>query len=123
MIYDCFPFYNELDVLELRLHQHAPFVDKFVIVEATQTFQGKPKRMFFEENKQRYAAFLDRIIHVQFEFPKVFDKSYLRINEIWARDFYQRDQISRGLGEAQPDDLIIVSDVDEMLLKTYFCAP
>lgn len=47
MIYDCIPFFNELDILKLRMHIMAPYVDKFVIEESTVTFSGEPKPMVF----------------------------------------------------------------------------
>jgi len=64
MIYDCFSFFNELDLLEIRLHELDPVVDKFVLVEASKTFQGKDKPLFYDENKERYKEFSEKIIHV-----------------------------------------------------------
>jgi beta-1,4-mannosyl-glycoprotein beta-1,4-N-acetylglucosaminyltransferase len=118
MIYDCFTFYNELDLLEVRLHELCDVVDRFVLVEATQTFQGNPKPLYFEEHKDAFSRYADKITHIIVEFP---DERALRSqlstrpsNMTWAREHYQRDQISRGL-KALPDDLIIVSDVDEII--------
>ena len=54
MIYDCIPFFNELDILKLRLHILDPIVDKFVIEEATATFSGEPKELCFEKNKAMF---------------------------------------------------------------------
>ena len=54
MIYDCFTFFNELDLLEIRLNELDLVVDKFVLVEANFTHQGKEKRLLFEENKNRF---------------------------------------------------------------------
>ena len=64
MIYDCFMFFNELDILDIRLNMLNPFVDKFVIVESTITHSGKPKRLFYNENKERYKKFNDKIIYI-----------------------------------------------------------
>ena len=64
MIFDCFSFFNELDILEIRLNVLAPVVDKFVLVEAVRRHSGEPKELYFEKNKQRFAPFLDKIIHV-----------------------------------------------------------
>ena len=52
MIYDCFPFFNELDLLEIRLNILDPIVDKFVLVESTQTFNRQPKPLYYQENKR-----------------------------------------------------------------------
>ena len=57
MIYDCFTFFNELDLLEIRLHTLKDVVDKFVIAEATRTYTGKPKNLFFAENRMRFSEF------------------------------------------------------------------
>ena len=64
MIYDCFIFFNELELLELRLNELAGVVDKFVLVEATRTFTNEPKPLFFQENRARFREFDSRIIHV-----------------------------------------------------------
>ena len=64
MIFDCFSFFNELDILEIRLNVLASVVDKFVLVEAVRRHSGEPKELFFEKNKQRFSPFLDKIIHV-----------------------------------------------------------
>ena len=107
MIFDTFIFFNELDLLELRFNILNDIVDYFVLVEAKQTFQGNPKPLFYEENKDRFAAFQAKIIHV------VVDEH----PEDWApfdREHYQRDAIMRGLEGCRHDDLIMLSDVDEI---------
>lgn len=107
MIYDCFPFFNELDVLEIRLNVLKDVVDKFVLVEAGETHTGKPKPFYFEENKARFAAFADRIIHIKIEkFPAGHDA--------WWNENYQRNELMRGLVDAKDDDDILISDLDEI---------
>jgi beta-1,4-mannosyl-glycoprotein beta-1,4-N-acetylglucosaminyltransferase len=54
MLIDAFTFYNELDLLELRFTVLDQYVDRFVLVESELTHAGGPKKLFFEENKQRY---------------------------------------------------------------------
>ena len=61
MVYDCIPFFNELDILNLRLHIMDPLVDKFIIEEATVTFSGEPKELCFEKNKELFREFLPKI--------------------------------------------------------------
>jgi beta-1,4-mannosyl-glycoprotein beta-1,4-N-acetylglucosaminyltransferase len=109
-IYDCFTFFNELDVLEIRLNELYDVVDKFILVEANLTHSGKPKPMYFKENEARYSKFLDKIIYIRVDFPTDGDKSP------WFREGYQRDMIARGLEQVSPkdDDIIIVSDSDEI---------
>jgi len=113
MIYDCFPFFNELDLLELRLKELSPVVDKFVLVEATRTFQKKEKPLFFEENKERFSPYLDKITHIVVDkFPGFFYK--FRVPKAWDYDNFQKDQVYRGLTDCKPDDVIIFSDLDEI---------
>lgn len=114
MIYDCFSFFNELDLLEIRLNVLKDVVDRFVLVEAGETHTGKPKPLYYEENKARFAAFADRIIHVVADdfsaaegLPTVREKA-------WAVENIQRNAIAKGLVGAKPDDTIIISDLDEI---------
>jgi len=108
MIYDCFTFYNELDLLHVRLHELYDVVDRFVLVEANQTFQGNPKRLYFQEEKKAFAQYADKIVHVVVDFPASDLTAQLSTparNGNWARQYYQRDQIARGLTQALPDDV------------------
>ena len=59
-LFDCFTFYDELDLLELRLEVTAPYVDEFVVVEAEKTFSGVVKPLHFELNKARFARWRTR---------------------------------------------------------------
>lgn len=106
-VYDCFPFYNELDLLEVRLEELYDHVDHFVLVEASTTFTDIPKPYYFEENKSRYAKWLDKIIHI-----KVDDMPHSK--EAWDNDIWQRNSINRGIVNADDNDIIIVSDLDEI---------
>ena len=63
-LFDCFCFFREFDVLEIRLKELAGLVDRFVVVESAWDFSGNPKPLHFEENKERFAPFLDRIAHI-----------------------------------------------------------
>jgi hypothetical protein len=107
-IYDCFTFFNELDLLELRLEELYDHVDHFVLVEASTTFTSIPKPFYFEENKNRYSKYLDKIIHV-----KVEDMPH--DPDAWVNDRFQRNSINRGLDNADDNDIIIVSDLDELV--------
>lgn len=57
MIVDCFPFFNELDLLEIRLNELKDVVDEFVLAESPYTFTGKEKPLYFSENRKRFAGF------------------------------------------------------------------
>lgn len=107
MIYDCFIFYNELELLELRLHELARVVDKFVLVEATRTFTNRPKPLYFQENQSRFNEFREKIISIAVEDSP-------DISDAWAVEHFQRNCIARGLSHCRPDDWILVSDVDEI---------
>lgn len=107
-LFDCFVFFNELDILEIRLHTLDPFVEKFVLVESTRTFTGQPKDLVYEQNKDRFADFADKIVHV------VVDDMPEQAESAYVREALQRSAIGRGLADAGPDDLIMVSDVDEI---------
>ena len=90
MIYDCFTFFNELDLLELRLNVLDSIVDKFVIVEATKT-----------QNNQ------DKIIHL------VLDEYPSNLTQ-WTIENLQRNKIKDGLINCKDDDIIMISDCDEI---------
>lgn len=108
MIYDCFSFFNELDLLEIRLNVLKDVVDKFVLVEAGETHTGKPKPLYFKENEARFAEFKDRIIYVGIaKFPDLCKTS-------WGRENYQRNAIAEGLKDAKDEDIILISDLDEI---------
>ena len=113
MVYDCFAFFNELDLLEIRLNELNDVVDKFVLVEATRTFQKDHKPLYFEENKERFKPFLDKIIHVVVDkYPNFWTK--FRVPTPWDYDNGQKEFILEGLKDCKPDDVIIVSDLDEI---------
>ena len=106
MIFDCFPFFNELDLLEIRMHELDAVVDYFVIAESEKTHQGNAKPLYFKENRERFKAFEDKIIY-----------GNVLINEAdpWGREREQRDLIfSLIKNKAKPEDVVILSDMDEI---------
>ncbi len=111
MVIDAFLFRNELDMLELRLHELSEVVDWFILVEAGMTYSGRPKELVFPAHRHdpRFAPFLDRLVHV------VVDD--LPGDYTWTRAWYQRNQMRRGLEcieNLSDDDLLLVSDLDEI---------
>ena len=106
MVYDCFQFFNELDILKIRLNVLHSVVDKFVISEATTTFSGIPKPLYFEENREMFREFEDKIIHVVVEDTPE--------GNTHVRDTFQKNAVGRGLKNCKPDDIIIFSDLDEI---------
>jgi len=107
MTYDCFIFWKELDLLDLRLHELADVVDYFVLAEATHTFSGQPKPLHFAEHRERFAAFEEKIIHVVVD-------DLLSQPDPWTREYHQRNSLLRPLLHCEPDDVIIISDADEI---------
>ena len=105
--YDCFMFFNELDLLEIRFNILSETVDKFVLVEASRTFSNKEKPFYFEQNKKRYERFLEKIIHIKID-------KYPEIKDAWEMETYQRNLIAIGILQCSPDDVIIISDLDEI---------
>jgi beta-1,4-mannosyl-glycoprotein beta-1,4-N-acetylglucosaminyltransferase len=101
-------FYNEVDLLEIRLNELNDVVDYFVIVEGERTHQNKPKEMLFQKNIHKYEKFLPKIIHV------IVDADKFRPNDPMYNDVMQRNHITYGLENATDDDLIIISDLDEI---------
>ena len=114
MIFDCFSFFNELDILAIRLNVLAPVVDKFVLVEAVRRHSGEPKELCFEKNKQRFALFLDKIIHVVVDDEPELPSECPKLIAAWAYENHQRNAIVRGLEGVRDDDVVIISDLDEI---------
>lgn len=109
MIYDCFTFFDEMMLLEVRLKELNPVIDKFVLVEATHTHSGQSKPLYYDEAKDNeiFGPYKDKIIHIIYDLPMVPDR--------FANDRNQRNYIRMGLKDAQPDDIIIVTDLDEIV--------
>jgi len=112
-IYDCFTFYNEFDLLELRLQEHWDSVDKFIIAEANKTHAGRPKEFLLEQNWDRYKDYADKIVHIKEDDMPTHDNA-------WVLENFQRNALARGLQEAQGDDLVVISDVDEIIRAESF---
>jgi beta-1,4-mannosyl-glycoprotein beta-1,4-N-acetylglucosaminyltransferase len=104
-IYDCFSYWDEDLLLDLRLHTLNKFVDYFVIVEGNKTWQNNFKKLQFDINK--FKEFKDKIIYIPVEDMPNGKNPYLREN-------FQRNCITRGLKNADKNDLIIISDLDEI---------
>ena len=122
-IYDCFMYFDEDLLLDIRLHSLEKFVKKFVITEANYTHNGSKKKLNFDINK--FKKFKDKITYIVvdeqpkniFEIHK--DDSREKIGEKlilngMARDYFQRESLSRGLTQTSNDDLILISDLDEI---------
>ena len=122
-IYDCFMYYDEDLLLDLRLNTLNKYVKKFVISEATYTHNGDEKKLRFNINN--FQKFKDKINYI------VVDEKPPNIQELkngehedkrgeklilngMARDYYQREKLNDGIKNADNNDLILVSDLDEI---------
>jgi len=112
MVVDCFCFFNEIDLLFVRLRELYPYVDKFVLVEAQVTQSLVEKPFYFEENKAKFTEFLDKIVHIKI--PK--NECVNNNNGLWEMENFQRNCINIGLKslELSDDDIILISDLDEI---------
>ena len=132
-IFDVFPFFNELDLLEIRLNLLDPYVDYFVISESTKTFQGAEKELYYLNNKDKFEKFNHKIIHnivedISDDELDTYGVKYNTRVKAQQRDTYQKDNIKNILLEVcNNDDIIIWSDLDEVPnpeaigdIRTYF---
>ena len=122
-IYDCFMFYDEDLILDLRLNILNEYIDYFVIVESKFFHNGKERKLRFDIEK--YTKFRDKIIYIiQDNQPSGIQEilksddegtiSAKEINNALLRENSQRNLISQGLKMAAENDLILISDVDEI---------
>ncbi|MBF0160509.1 MAG: tetratricopeptide repeat protein [Magnetococcales bacterium] len=118
-IYDCFTFFDEFDMLDIRLHHLWDYVDRFVLVEADHTHRGQPKEFIFDKNKERFSWASSKIIHVKANLS-VAGRNFSRSSALnerddnWKTEHDQRNAIMEGLRSARDDDLILISDLDEI---------
>lgn len=100
---DAFLFFNEFDLLEVRLNALAPYVRKFVIAEATQTFTGKPKPLNFLTQKDRYKEF-----NIEYNIIPPSNKTGDEFEN------HSRKYLLDHLGDGDPEEIILLSDLDEI---------
>ena len=104
-IFDCFSYWDEDLLLDLRLHLLNNIVDYFVIVESNKTWQNNYKELKFNINK--FKKFKNKIL-------------YIPVTDMpdgpnpWEREHFQRNCIIRGLKNSKDDYFIIISDADEI---------
>ena len=122
-IFDCFMYFDEDIVLDVRLNFLDKYVDKFVIVESEYNHKGEKRKPQFDINK--FSKFKDKIIYIlKKDVPegiekiddtddnnKIYRKS---IFNSWKRENLQRNNIIDGLVNADPNDWILISDLDEI---------
>ena len=122
-IYDCFMYFDEEVVLDVRLNTLNKFVDYFVIVESKFTHKGDPRELRFSHKK--FEKFKNKIIYLIYDKePKEievvvnedteYEKATKYILNALYRENGQRNYIKNGLANAKQNDFILISDVDEI---------
>jgi beta-1,4-mannosyl-glycoprotein beta-1,4-N-acetylglucosaminyltransferase len=109
-----FMFRNELDILDCLLYEHYDRVHRFVLAEAAFNHQGRPKPLVYQENRERYAQYADKIIHVVVPLaPRAPDG---QPDDPWVRERAQRDACLPAMLDAgaRDDDIVVNVDVDEI---------
>jgi len=119
-IFDCFTIFNEKEFLEIRLEYLKDLVDYFIIIEGSKTFSGKEKKQFFSFDLIEDQELKNKIRYYYIDFN---EDAYInepvwisddKAKDCWQREEFQRDSIIKGLFDANPDDLIIITDIDEI---------
>ncbi len=110
-IYDCFQYFNEDHIVDLRLNILNKFVDYFVISESTRTHQGKEKKINFDI--KNFTKFKNKIIFITADYKKNIDFSNHTGGESPIEQ-HQRNSLIEGIEKASSEDLIILSDSDEI---------
>jgi beta-1,4-mannosyl-glycoprotein beta-1,4-N-acetylglucosaminyltransferase len=118
-VFDCFTFFNECELLEIRLRYLWDVVDFFVLVEADRTHSGKLKKLFYQEKKDYFSWACDKLVHITSSLdPLKPDCSASHDNnpdhDAWLLENAQRNTITQGIKQAHDDDLILISDADEI---------
>lgn len=118
-VYDCFTFFNEIDLLKIRLEFLEEVVDYFVIVESNITFSGNDKEYNLENNWDDFKKWHNKMLYIKiqqskedFSFQTV--NSYTPTNGSWKVEYQQRNAIQYIAEEVEDDDIVLIGDVDEI---------
>lgn len=136
-VFDSFIFFNELELLEMRLNILNDVVDYFVLTESPFTVSGNEKPLYYQENKDKFSKFNDKIIHnvtetIPNDFSHMLEKTkfhvayndkdpygtrFIDIPIRFQRAIYNRNASAFGIEKAgiTDDDLVITSDADEII--------
>jgi len=109
-VYDCFMFFDEIEMLKIRLNELYDYVDFFVICESECSFQGEKKDLVLKDKiNNEFSKFADKIRYLPLYFNNI-----PKTEDPWVREEFQRNNLICGLGDSVDDDIIILSDVDEI---------
>ena len=124
-IVDCFLFYNELDLLKFKLKELNEVIDYFVIIESKFTFVGNEKELYYENNKELFTEYADKIVHVIHDHNATkiaSEKGEERSDGLpfaWSNEKEQRFYGTKGISQLDldDDDIVMLSDLDEIADK------
>jgi beta-1,4-mannosyl-glycoprotein beta-1,4-N-acetylglucosaminyltransferase len=109
MLFDCFLYFDEKELLELRINILKDIVDGFIITDGNRTFKGDPKPFTCVETLKELGISDENIQVLHVELP-----SKEEIANPWAREYAQRDALGVGMRMCPPDSVFFFSDVDEI---------
>ncbi len=127
-VIDYFPYFNEEELLELRIRTLEDKVDQFIISEANTTFTGNPREYVLDETIKKLGLPREKIRIIKVDMPKnpheyleEIDLAYSTYGwqdgrvAFWIRERLQRDALNSVLGDYEDDDVFIISDCDEII--------
>jgi beta-1,4-mannosyl-glycoprotein beta-1,4-N-acetylglucosaminyltransferase len=136
-VFDSFIFFNELELLEMRLNILNDVVDYFVLTESPFTVSGNEKPLYYQENKDKFSKWNDKIIHhvtekIPEDFSHMLEKSkyhvaykdldpygtpMIQLPIRFQRALFNRNNSAFGIEKAgaSDEDLVITSDADEII--------
>jgi beta-1,4-mannosyl-glycoprotein beta-1,4-N-acetylglucosaminyltransferase len=134
MIFDFCSFLNENDLYEIRLKQYWDFVDKFIVVEVSETHTGLPKPLNFDH--ERFKPYAEKLVYVTFssfqeeinKHPELLDdvavmeRGNAQAKDDWTRAYFQDNYLVKILNDlgAKDDDIVLMSCLDEFIKKSAF---
>ena len=112
-IIDCFMYFDEDHLLEIRLNTLSDYVEKFVIVEANLDHAGNARSPQF--NIDKFYKFKDKIEYILVKDLPAHNNFYKKNwGPSWRRENFQRNALSKGYERCDPNDVIMISDLDEI---------
>ena len=122
MLIDAFTYFNEKELVELRLKYLNSIVDYFVVIESNITFTGKEKKWNFPDvlknnlkefaHKIQYHQLNIKLEEIKNEEPWIIDN--IKGDDFWRIENFQRNHIKVACKKFSDDDILIISDLDEI---------
>jgi len=127
-IIDAFTFYNNVDILKMRLQLHFDHVDEFYICESDHTYSGRPKEFILEQHLHEINPWIDKVRYIKYhadpsglDFSQEFKDEILNLsNPGWIMEFRQRNQLKEHIQDFGDNDVIAICDIDEFISHDVF---